>query len=650
MSAGSPIASAAPGGFRCWLRENKLGFVLLPFAACAASVVVEKIAIAIRLKLFSFMLATSGAGAHLSLAQRVALVRADFLLGFVVVPLAFALATYRVPFRWRIYAAWTMTLLVQATTILETASLVSTGAFSSIQLIWFGATWTVRARDFSFLKTHYFIFAVFLATIPFLSLVIWFAWSAVVKNRRWVNNGVLITLGLGALVTLGAYAFPVADTPWSQNLPRLTVHGAFFDGVDFSRSTARSANELVRDYRAAEGAPAPQPTAFTGHAKDYNVLLFVMEAMPADALDPARDSLADLPNIRSLRDHAFVPEAHFTTYPLTDDATFSIFTSLYASADTGLVSHQVKLPGLIQTLDGEGYATGFYGFVWNYHRDRVLISSLGFEKINETASPDYVGDETFFGPEEFAEKNDHEELLALKGDIRDWTRQHRKFAAAYFPEVSHDPYRVVPGCTVPATLQCAHALAVIEDAWLGELLGELRRDGALNNTLIVVTGDHGWRFTTPLQFGRQIILQIRPSLSEAIVRTPMLVYAPGVLKQTMLIKNPTSHIDISPTLLDLLGISEGRDLEQGSPMYLPAIASRRLYLDMALFGASGFVDSGQYSSRSNIGVVYKNDKLQFDRSNMVPFDSNEAERVRGLLQRHGFSERDLLKRVLSGND
>lgn len=646
-----PVTSFVPGaslGFDRWLKENRLGFVLLPIVVCAVGLVVEKTALAIRLGLFSFLMATPvGAGAHLLLLQRVSLVRADILFGFVVVPVVFVLATYRVPFRWQMYAAWALAFLVQATVIVECASLSTTGAFSSIRLIWFGAVWAFRTRDFSYFGQHHGIFSVLIASPVVAVLVYWLARAAAVKNRRWVNNAVLITISLGAFATLGAYDLRAPDMAWSQTLPRMTARGAFIEGTYLPQWTRPSAAELVRKYRVAENVPLPQPTAFTGRAKDANVLLFVMEAMPADAFDPARDDLADMPNFRSLRDRAFVAREHYTSYPLTDDATFSIFTSLYANLMTGILDHPAKLPGLVRTLRDRGYETGFYGYVWNFHHDGEMLKSLGFEKIVEPTSADWTGHKTFFGPVDFVEKNDLEVMHSLENDIRNWTRNGHRFAAAYFPEVGHDPYRSVAGCKTPASIECAHAIAVVEDAWLGEMLRELQRDGVLNNTLIVVTGDHGMRFVSMAVPDADPNLPIQPTLDETMLRVPMLIYAPGVLQHPMFLEGPTSHIDVCPTLFDLLGVTEGRELEEGSPMYLPALSQRRLFLDMKMFGASGFVAGGKYYSRNGMGIIYENDKLQFETGNMIPFDTAEADRIRTIVQGHEFSERDILKNVLS---
>jgi hypothetical protein len=137
-------------------------------------------------------------------------------------------------------------------------------------------------------------------------------------------------------------------------------------------------------------------------------------------------------------------------------------------------------------------------------------------------------------------------------------------------------------------------------------------------------------------------------LEDITMRVPMLIYVPGVLKHSIFIDSPTSHIDITPTLLDLMGFSAGRELEQGSPVYSPGIDKRRLFLEMDFLGASGFYDAGSYYSSSIMGVVYKNSSMDFSTQNELPYDSKDAENVRGLIEAQDANQNALLSFVLAG--
>jgi len=440
--------------------------------------------------------------------------------------------------------------------------------------------------------------------------------------------------------------------PWTQTLLQMTMYPAFFDNNLFLLHSGSVPN-LLEAYRETSHVPARGPSAFSGKAKNYNVLLIVMEAMTAQAFDPARDSLSDTPNVRRLREQSFLMGRHYTSYPVTNAAAFSIFTSLYEKSIPGnLIGNRIELPGLIHSLRDAGYETGYYGYVWKIpsERDDRMLASFGFDKIVEPkidTSLDREGDSTFFGPVEYAEGHDRQALLSLREQIHDWTARRQRFAAAFFPEIGHDPYRELNGHTSKSELERGHALAVYQDAWLGELLDELQRDGALDNTVIVLTADHGMRFLTA-QDGSIVPLLAHGKVKDVTMRVPMLIYVPGVLKHSILIDVPTSHIDIAPTLLDLLGISAGRELEQGSSILSRGIEKRRLFLSVDIFGASGFYYDGSYYSCSRGGVVYKSSALDFGDNDVLRYDSKEAEDTRALLAEQDARQNVLLDRVLEG--
>ena len=151
---------------------------------------------------------------------------------------------------------------------------------------------------------------------------------------------------------------------------------------------------------------------------------------------------------------------------------------------------------------------------------------------------------------------------------------------------------------------------------------------------------------TPGDQEGQVVLVSRGRLEDIELRVPMLIYVPGVLQHATIIDSPTSHIDITPTLLDLVGISAGRENEQGLPVYAPEISQRRLFLQMDMFGASGFYYGGSYYSRSSMGFIYKSPTMNFETGSMVRFGSKEAEEVGEILAAQEANQDSLLSAVL----
>ena len=118
---------------------------------------------------------------------------------------------------------------------------------------------------------------------------------------------------------------------------------------------------------------------------------------------------------------------------------------------------------------------------------------------------------------------------------------------------------------------------------VGELRNELSEKRRLDKTLIVVLGDHGLRTRReypPFNAG---------TLDDVTFHVPLVLYAPGVVSSTVRIPWMTSHIDIAPSVLDLLGVEEDRELELGSPMWDPALADRTtFFFARSYLGADGY--------------------------------------------------------------
>jgi arylsulfatase A-like enzyme len=88
-------------------------------------------------------------------------------------------------------------------------------------------------------------------------------------------------------------------------------------------------------------------------------------------------------------------------------------------------------------------------------------------------------------------------------------------------------------------------LCSLVDTHVGAILATLEDCGLRDNTIIVFTSDHGD------MMGSHRLIAKCVQFEEA-VRVPFLLHLPGQTRG-MRVKNPTSQVDIIPTLLDLLG-------------------------------------------------------------------------------------------------
>lgn len=93
------------------------------------------------------------------------------------------------------------------------------------------------------------------------------------------------------------------------------------------------------------------------------------------------------------------------------------------------------------------------------------------------------------------------------------------------------------------------------DYHVGQILAELKRTGADKNTIVVLWGDHGWHLGEHAIWGKH-------SLFEEALRSPLIVYYPGMKQQGARSKAVVETLDVFPTLCDLTGIQKP-DFVQG---------------------------------------------------------------------------------------
>jgi arylsulfatase A-like enzyme len=106
------------------------------------------------------------------------------------------------------------------------------------------------------------------------------------------------------------------------------------------------------------------------------------------------------------------------------------------------------------------------------------------------------------------------------------------------------------------------------DDVVGQLLDALRARGRLENTLVIVTADHGEEFFEHLGKGHQ------HSLWEELIRVPLVFHWPKQLKPGSVVPDQVRLIDVMPTILTFAGV-EKQPLVQGRDIG-PLLAGRAL--------------------------------------------------------------------------
>jgi arylsulfatase A-like enzyme len=465
----------------------------------------------------------------------------------------------------------------------------------------------------------------------FILLAAWWASGSVRVREQTVARRRTRAMTLAAAIALPIIVTLTAWGPWleSNNMQRgvLThIARAFqeFENPQLEAELANlSADQLISRYQSYTGSPRPMDNpAHFGVAAGCDVLLFVMETAPATLYDSLTD--ADLPNIARLRQRAWTSKQHHTTFPYTSHAVWSLLTSWYPSSAIGNYpdyARDRKYPGLMQSLKSAGYATTMYSAdEFTFFNDDSMYALAGVDKRLYTynaalpaklpAAPD-KGTAQLMACEQAA-------IDQLKADMTQWTRNNQRFASVFVPQIGHGPWRNMDG---KSNTKFARGQSVIrfQDGYIGQIIDHLESLGRLDKTIIVVTGDHGVR-------ARREATEFQPGMiGEMSFRVPLVLYCPPALSKVEQIPWQTSHIDVAPSILDLIGIRDNlRASEQGSPMWDERLRDRTLYFFAANYlGCDGYrVADGQCFMWNRIeGLTYQSNDLAFDAGRIIRDDA-----------------------------
>jgi choline-sulfatase len=119
-----------------------------------------------------------------------------------------------------------------------------------------------------------------------------------------------------------------------------------------------------------------------------------------------------------------------------------------------------------------------------------------------------------------------------------------------------------------------HAEVAYHEDYMGRFFDELRKSKLLDDTLVVVTNDHGEELGERGRYGHG------HSLYEELLRAPLLMRYPAVFEAGTTVDTITELVDVMPTVLDVLGVKVAAELDgtsllpvaDGNPAHRPAYA------------------------------------------------------------------------------
>ena len=591
------------------------------------------------------------AAGTLSLVEKLSFFRGEILVGFLVIPVALLILNRYLRPAFGALLTGVVSFGVVFLFMVQLRALEEVGRFISFNMLLVALTWGWHepGGNIGYLATMKSLLP--LTGLAFVLVATRWAYKKrqapidPASKIRWKIAGELHFAAALALVVISWQATipstPYHESSFARSLVSLykenVVDTGEFAGFDFQRVvgvpgfslTGLSEPALMARYRELVHAPtgSPDPRYF-GKEEGSSVIFFDLETASYKLLPPG-DDLHDMPNLKRLESKSFEGMQHYTTLPNTYHALFSVFSSWYPEDGMKSFAPNRFVPDFLHRLSGEGYETAVFSPThWPGGLEYSLFDLVDFKEQfapnTRDPLPSVAG---YAGQPEWKAKRIGQDLATLaemKLQIENWLTSGKKFAVAFTPQVGHSPYPDLGPDDVGADLvPRGRAMIAMQDAWLGDLLDLLKKYGQLDKTVIVVFGDHGTRTQ------REDPTLRRGTIDESSFHVPFYLYAPRTLNHAETIPWLTSHIDVAPTVLDLLGAKEGRESEQGSPIWNSGIADRTtFFFAEPIFGADGYYSHGKFFMWHYLSdVVYENSSASFDTSDILPRSSPIAHNV-----------------------
>lgn len=338
--------------------------------------------------------------------------------------------------------------------------------------------------------------------------------------------------------------------------------------------------------------------------KAPNVLLIVMDTVRAQELSLYGYSRPTTPNLERLAKTGVVFDRAISTAPWTLPSHASMFT--------GRFPHELsvgwwnpldnKYPTLAEVLSSQGYLTaGFVGNLWYCNSELGLnrgflhyedyVFSVGALIRSSELARTIAGKEAFQRATGYYDELGRKTAAEVNQSFLSWISQANgrpffvfvNYYDAHHPYLPPDPFATKFGAKAPwrnpskveasrkskVTFSSQETQAEVRaydesitylDYEMGLLFDALKKRGLLENTLLIITSDHGE------QIGEHDLFLHSTNLYRQLLNVPLVISFPSRVPEGKRVQSPISLRDIAATVMNLIQVGNkfglpGRSLE-----------------------------------------------------------------------------------------
>ncbi len=460
-------------------------------------------------------------------------------------------------------------------------------------------------------------------------------WQAEAHASRLISAGAFIPAAVFLLVVINTNAcqFPADNSTSEPQIYVVSLSGYLTKevagrqcrapGIKGARSSTVSSLKLAQLKRGISGSDsffkdrgeisaAPNELKKSKGSRLKNIVIIALESFRTDAITPYNNKLDTTPFLNRLAREGLMASTAYVDFFHTSKSLIATNCGMPPHPHYTVIENRsagIPYACLPQLLKPLGYNSAFFQTATKSFENREeLASNMGFDDFFSLENIDHSGWEkvNYFGIED----------RAMINPIMNWVdEQKNPFFISMVTLTSHHSYNTpasFPHKEYEGSKAWNKYLNTIRytDAFLEELFSEFDRRGLLDNTLFVLTGDHGVG----------VGLHDTNYPFQGNIRTPLIIWDKDLIKKPRTVSGPRQHSDIIPTIADLLKLEPDSDNFYGQSL-LKKTNDRTLYIACKLNNCNVLVNNEfkyiSHSDKERSTVLINLTQKPFDKNNLV---------------------------------
>ncbi len=375
--------------------------------------------------------------------------------------------------------------------------------------------------------------------------------------------------------------------------------------------------------------------------KKYNIIFYFAESTTSAYLDMKINGREVTPGWNRLSKNSIKFNRHYVQYPLSVNSLFNVLSSAYTPLGkkwipmnrptfrVRSVSEVVKQNGYRTALFHTGSLANFNHIDYLKHRKYDRIMDLADLPRNKYSM---VYDSAL------------DDRAMIQPSIDFMKKGEEPFFVAYFPYAPHHPYLssqpeldIYPGSDIrnesnhKTKLWKSYINSLRSaDECISELVRKLDENKLLDNTILFIFADHGEAF---YQHKGNYLHSIY--LYEENVHVPFIIYNKKLFPEQVVYNGISRHIDIVPTMLDMIGIDSEPEYEGIS--FLRPHQQRLAYSHTDWFREYLSVRDGEWKyilrSDNRVEELYNINQDPLEKNNVAKMNKDITTLFRGYVEK-----------------